>query len=111
MNAVRTWSLAICFAVLAVAVLQYLAPPGSMEKMIRYVTGAFLVCAMAFSLKSVLPKIPLAFSIPTQYGAESEFSSFVESQEISVLQRQRSTKWAYPAKIFMQIWISRKMAA
>ena len=86
MNAVRTWLLAICFAVLAVAVLQYLAPPGSMEKMIRYVTGAFLVCAMAFSLKSVLPKIPLAFSIPTQYGAESEFSSFVESQEITAAQ-------------------------
>ena len=86
MNVVRTWSAAICFAVLAVAVLRYLSPPGSMEKMLRYVSGTFLVCAMAFSLSSILPQLPAVFSIPIQYDTNEDFSSFVEEQEISAAQ-------------------------
>ena len=86
MNAVRTWSAAICFAVLAAAVLRYLAPPGSMEKMLRYVTGAFLVCAMAFSLKSVLPQIPSFFSLSFRYDEPADFSSFVEEQSLAAAQ-------------------------
>ena len=57
-----------------------------MEKMLRYVSGTFLVCAMAFSLSSILPQLPAVFSIPIQYDTNEDFSSFVEEQEISAAQ-------------------------
>lgn len=87
MNAVRTWSAAISFAVLAISILQYLTPAGSMEKIFRYLTGAFIVFAMAFSLKSFLPKLPSFFSLEFQYEENTDFSSFVEEQEISAAER------------------------
>ena len=53
MGAVREWSAAICLAALAAALLQGLAPSGAMERMVKLVLGAFVLCALAMPLKNL----------------------------------------------------------
>lgn len=57
MNAVKAWSLAICLAVLAASMLHNLVPNGSMERMIRFLIGAFVICVMIQPITSIIPEI------------------------------------------------------
>ncbi len=82
MNAVQTWTLAVCFSVLAVSLLQYLLPKGSMEKMMRFLVGTFLVCAFLYPVKEWIPQIPQWVQFPTYQNNYEDFSSLVEEQQI-----------------------------
>lgn len=57
MNGVKEWSAAVCMAVLAAAMLQNLVPNGSMERMVKFVIGAFVICAMIQPLAKAIPEI------------------------------------------------------
>lgn len=81
MNAVQTWSLSVCFSVLAISLLRYFVPRGSMERMIRFVTGTFLVCSILFPLRDILPRLPDLFQLSAHTEEYTDFSSFVEEQE------------------------------
>lgn len=59
MNGVREWAAVICMAALAAAMLQSLAPGGSMERMARFVIGAFVICAMIAPISKALPQLRL----------------------------------------------------
>ena len=62
MGAVREWSAAICLVALAAALLQGLVPNGSMERMVKLVLGAFVLCAMAMPLKNL--GVQIAWNFP-----------------------------------------------
>lgn len=83
MNEIRTWTASICCCVLAVSLIRHMVPPGSMEKMIRYVTGIFLVCAVVYSFHSVLPNVSWIISFDFSKETDSSFSDLVKEQEIS----------------------------
>lgn len=80
MNAVRAWSLTICMAALIAALLQYLLPGGSMERMAKFVTGAFFLCVLIVPIANIAPQISSAFWQNTQTDPDTEFSSMVEGQ-------------------------------
>lgn len=46
MKDIRQWASAICMVSLAAAILQSILPQGAMERMGRFVVGAFFLCAV-----------------------------------------------------------------
>lgn len=71
MKEIRQWTAVICFASLAAALFQNLLPHGGMERMGRFVIGAFLVCAM------ISPVAKFTAGLSTASG------SFSSSDEVS----------------------------
>lgn len=80
MGAVREWSAAICLVALAAALLQGLAPNGSMERMVKLVLGAFVLCAMAMPLKNLGVQIAWNFPIEEHTQENTQLQSTVETQ-------------------------------
>ena len=46
MNGIKEWSAILCLAALASCMLEMIIPSGRMEKIMRFVLGGFLLCAM-----------------------------------------------------------------
>ncbi|MBW7573466.1 stage III sporulation protein AF [Caproiciproducens faecalis] len=80
MNAVREWSAAICMAALVAAMLQGLVPNGSMERMVKFVIGAFVICALIVPLAKIAPKISMSFQEDAGSPANSQLEKTVEKQ-------------------------------
>lgn len=80
MDAVRGWSTAICLAALAAALLQGLVPGGSMERMVKLVLGAFVLCALMLPLKSLSTQIAWTFSVEDSMREDSPLQSTVDNQ-------------------------------
>ena len=57
MNGIREWSAVVCLSALAASMLQSLIPNGSMERMAKFVIGAFVICAMIAPVSKALPQI------------------------------------------------------
>ena len=57
MSGIREWTTVICLAALVAAVLQSLVPNGSMERMAKFVIGAFVICALISPLSKMIPQI------------------------------------------------------
>lgn len=57
MSGVREWATVICLAALSAAMLQSLVPDGSMERMSKFVIGAFIICALIAPLSKAVPQI------------------------------------------------------
>ena len=81
MSAVREWASVICMAALAAALLQSLAPNGAMERMAKFVIGAFVICAVILPLSKAVPKFSLNIKSSTEgVSSNTEFGSTVDSQ-------------------------------
>ena len=59
MSGVREWSTVICLAALSAALLQSLVPSGSMERMAKFVIGAFIICALIVPASKLGPQLRL----------------------------------------------------
>jgi Stage III sporulation protein AF (Spore_III_AF). len=80
MSAVKEWSAAICIAVLAAALLQNLVPNGSMERMIRFVIGAFVICVLIQPVASIVPQIDFNLQEPAQGSTPTHLQETVNTQ-------------------------------
>lgn len=87
MSAVRAWSLAICMAALAASLMQYLLPGGSMERMAKFVTGAFFLCVLVAPIANIAPQLSALFQQQVQAEPDERLSSTVEEQIQSAAQR------------------------
>ena len=70
MNGIKEWSAILCLAALVSCMLEMILPSGRMEKIMRFVLGGFLLCAM------ISPISKLDFRFP---GLEISDSSQVQS--------------------------------
>lgn len=57
MSGVREWATVICLAALSAAMLQSLMPNGAMERMAKFVIGAFVICAIIAPVSKAIPQI------------------------------------------------------
>ena len=80
MSAVQDWAAALCLAALSAALLQYLSPGGTMEKIFRLVLGAFVLCGLLSPLAETVPAIAESIPAWSQAGAESGFAQSVDDQ-------------------------------
>ena len=57
MSAIQGWTAGVCFAVLAVAILQQILPEGAMRRMAELAVGAFFLCAVLAPLAKAVPNL------------------------------------------------------
>lgn len=74
MNAVREWTAAICLAALVAALVQGLVPSGAMERMAKFVIGAFVLCILILPLSKVVPQWKQSFAASARQPAASNNS-------------------------------------
>jgi hypothetical protein len=88
MKEIRQWATIICLAALAAALLQSMIPNGTMERMARFVIGAFVICALIFPISKTIPKLKLNWQYNSQAESQnSGFQSTVEDQIRSAAQQ------------------------
>lgn len=80
MNAVKAWSAAICMAALAAALLRNLTPNGPMERMIRFVIGAFVICVMLPPIAGALPQLSAGLQESAVTAPDTRLQNTVSSQ-------------------------------
>ena len=80
MNSVKEWSSAICMAAIAAAMLQSLVPNGSMERMVKFVIGAFVILALIQPISKIVPQINVDLQENTKSSANSQLEGTVKNQ-------------------------------
>jgi stage III sporulation protein AF len=85
MNAVKEWSAVICMAALIAAMLQNLVPSGSMQRMVKFVIGVFIICVLIVPLKKITPIIQLDIDEDTNSTNNSRLKGTVENQYSSAV--------------------------
>lgn len=58
MTGVREWSVILCLSALASCMLEMIIPSGRIEKIMRFVLGGFLLCAMISPLQNLNFQFP-----------------------------------------------------
>lgn len=82
MNAIREWTTIICLAALASAMVELLTPNGRMERMVRFVLGAFLICAVLTPLLGTASK--LTFDLRLNQVEAADNSAFQKKLDAQV---------------------------
>lgn len=54
MSEVKGWAMVICFATISCSLLELITPSGKMDKIIRFVFVAFMICAIINPLASII---------------------------------------------------------
>lgn len=63
MESVQAWAAGVCFTVTAAALLQYLSPNGAMERVMKLVLGAFVLCGVLLPILTLLPQLANGFDV------------------------------------------------
>lgn len=81
MSGIREWSAVICMAALVASMAQSMIPNGSMEKMEKFIIGAFVICALIQPVTQIAPKLGSLFTLDTQTQDDtSALEKTVDSQ-------------------------------
>ncbi len=84
MSEITGWASAICFASLACVMLEFLSPSGKMEKMVRFVLSAFMLCALFKPILGI-SKIKFEFDINKKNNYKvSGIKKGLENQTMSI---------------------------
>lgn len=74
MNGIREWATVLCITAVIAVMFELLSPSGKMEKMMRFVLGAFLLCALLVPLTGTATQISVDFT--TGEVTQPEISAF-----------------------------------
>lgn len=89
MSGIQQWAAVICLAALIAAMAQGLIPAGSMERMGKFVVGAFIICVMIAPISKIIPEISTSLQ-STDTNSEvqkTQLESTVNSQVIEESQK------------------------
>lgn len=85
MNGVIQWATVVCLAAVVGAMVELVTPSGRMEKMVRFVLGAFMICAIITPLTGTAFKITFDFSATSSQNQEA-MDSFQQQLDQQTLQ-------------------------
>ena len=85
MHSVIQWATVVCLAAVVGAMVELVTPSGRMEKMVRFVLGAFMICAIITPLTGTAFKITFDFSDSSPQNQE-RIESFEEQLDRQTLQ-------------------------
>ena len=81
MSAITSWASIVCLSAVVGAMLQLLSPSGKMEKMVRFVFGAFMICALLTPFMGTMGKISFDLQVGSSTKEQiTEFSQQVDDQ-------------------------------
>ncbi|MCI1955496.1 MAG: stage III sporulation protein AF [Oscillospiraceae bacterium] len=89
MSGIQQWTAVICLAALVAALAQGLIPAGSMERMGKFVVGAFVLCVMIVPVFKAVPKIGAGLESANSggQGQDTRLESTVNSQVMEESQK------------------------
>lgn len=76
----KCFAASICFSAIACSILELLVPNGKLEKTVKFVFGAFMVCAMIIPICNIASKINFNFKQYNDIKVENKFKSKVDEQ-------------------------------
>lgn len=76
----KCFAASICFSAIACSILELLVPSGKIEKTVRFVFGAFMVCALIIPICNIAGKIDLNFKKYGELKVENKFKRKVDKQ-------------------------------
>lgn len=71
MGLVKEWSSIICISALLGSIFEIVTPSGRMEKMVRFVFGAFMVCAILLPISQTFKNMSLKVDFNKESAATS----------------------------------------
>jgi stage III sporulation protein AF len=77
MKEIQQWTAVICLAALTVSLAQSLLPSGTMERMGKFIVGAFMICVMIAPIAKFAPLLRSSFTASSEKTASQ--SSALES--------------------------------
>lgn len=66
MSLVKGWSSIICITALLGSLVEIIIPPGHMERIARFIFGAFMICTIIISFSKTLKSAPLKLDFDTK---------------------------------------------
>lgn len=84
MDRVQQWALGICLTVLVNAIVQYMIPKGSMERMLRLVIGAIVLCGLLLPLTQLSQ---LDWQLEEPAAARYDYDGFSDEVERQIFQQ------------------------
>lgn len=85
MSSIQGWAVSLALAAVCGTVLELISPSGTMEKMVRFVLGAFMICALIVPVAENAGKISFEFQSETpREEALSEFKEQTENQALAL---------------------------
>ncbi|MFU0833313.1 MAG: Stage III sporulation protein AF [Oscillospiraceae bacterium] len=91
MSGIREWATVICLAALSAAMLQSLVPNGSMERMAKFVIGAFIICALILPISKVALQINAVLKMEGQPAEENKMLNSTVNKQFEEAARQSIT--------------------
>ena len=88
---IRAWAGGLCALAVAAAMVRILAPDGSMNKMLKLILGAMMLCAMIGPLIKAVPEGISALQQVPEMPVPSEFTGTVQSQMQRAASQQAQT--------------------
>lgn len=77
MNSIRSWTITVCIVVIICTMIEFLFPPGKMEKVFKTVLGIFVLCALLIPIKDALKKFD--FNVEENKNLTTNKSNLKES--------------------------------
>lgn len=91
MNGIKEWTTVICLAALASSLLEFISPSGAMEKMVKYILGAFMLFAIISPIATFSPDFNLNGGGQSADNSQSGFSDTVQNQYNTAVQGRMET--------------------
>lgn len=105
MDNISQWATVICIAAVVCVLFELLSPKGSMEKMLRFVLGLFMLCAIILPITQGAFTFHFDFSPQESFEQKSDFEQQTEEQikelgkeSVSTLTQQCMNKMNVEAK-------------
>lgn len=82
MKEIQQWTMVICLAALTASLAQSILPAGSMERMGKFVVGAFIICVMISPLAKFAPQIRMSVNSGSERttSQDTQLQSTVNNQ-------------------------------
>lgn len=82
MKEIQQWTAVICIAALTASLAQSILPSGSMERIGKFVVGAFIICVMVAPIAKFAPQLRMGLAGSTEQTrtADSQLQTTVEKQ-------------------------------
>lgn len=83
MNEIKGWAILVCVSAIACSLLDMIVPSGKMEKIVRFVFGVFMICAVINPFVTATKGFDIDLKIPnSEIKKDYKFSESMEDIEM-----------------------------
>ncbi|MGN0536416.1 MAG: stage III sporulation protein AF [Acutalibacteraceae bacterium] len=84
MEQITAWAAGLCLCALVCAILEIITPDGSTEKIVRFVLGLFMICAVAVPLVNISLNFE-DWAVVAPYKENSQLETEIQNQSLRLV--------------------------